>query len=82
MDAFIKARTNLLYTHWRDRTASLLILISLLWVAATIVLASTLSHPGTSGQPVTSKTYTSEKVTRQQLANRYRDPSLSYFFDQ
>lgn len=82
MDILMEAGKNLLSTHSQERPVSRLFLFFLLGIAAAIALIYFFSYEASSVQPVMSDAHHSQQVTRQEVAERYRDPSLSYFFGQ
>ncbi|MEM6867658.1 MAG: hypothetical protein AAF528_04685 [Cyanobacteria bacterium P01_C01_bin.121] len=80
MDTFIKAKTTLRYGYWRDRIIAFLLLSFLLWTALTATSLFFLNREASPAENITVEQSAYQNVTRQQLAERYRDPSLTYFF--
>ena len=80
MDTLIKVRTDLRYLPWRSYAASLRILFISICIAAATAPILIHFHTSTPAQTVLSKSYEPSQATHQQIADRYRDPALTYFF--
>ena len=80
MDTLIKVRTDLRYLSWRSYTTPLRILLVSICIAVTTAFILMLQQPSTSVQTILSESYRPEQASHQQVAERYRDPSLAYFF--
>lgn len=80
MDTLMKAKATRRDGGWRDRIVSGLFLCCLLWAAVTVIFSLSSEPAVSSANAITAEPYATEQVTRQELAERYRDPELTYFF--
>ncbi|MEO0378287.1 MAG: hypothetical protein AAF329_27565 [Cyanobacteria bacterium P01_A01_bin.17] len=80
MNAFIKAKTTPRYVYWRDRIIAFLLLFFLLWTAVTATASLSLNREASPANPTPTKPSAPQRATRQQIAERYRDPALTHFF--